>query len=67
MKEMKEIKETNYGPEIIISVASIIGHIIISLAVAFGVVQLYKLSTSWHSLWLILILCFSKSAHFTRD
>ena len=61
------MKEPDYKPEIDISVASIIGHIIITLSVAFGVVQLYKLSSSWHSLWLILILCFTKSAHFTRD
>ena len=64
---MTEIKETDYKPEIVISVASIIGHIIITLAVAYGVVELYKLSSSWHSLWLILILCFTKSAQFTRD
>lgn len=64
---MKEIKEPDYKPEIIISVASIIGHMIVSLAVVFGVVELYKFSSSWHSLWLILIMCFSKSARFTRD
>lgn len=64
---MKESKETDYKPEIIICVASIIGHMIISLVVVFGVVELYKLSSSWHSLWLILIMCFSKSASFTRD
>lgn len=64
---MQEIKEPDYKPEIIISIASIIGHMIISLVVVFGVVELYKLSSSWHSLWLILIMCFSKSASFTRD
>ena len=61
------MKETDYKPEIVISVASIIGHLLISLVVAFGVVELYKLSSSWHSLWLILILCFTKTANFTRD
>lgn len=64
---MHDKELTDYKPEIIISVASIIGHIIISLVVVFGVVQLYKMSSSWHSLWLILVLCFSKTAHFTRD
>lgn len=63
---MKEIK-TDYKPEIIISVASIIGHMLISIAVVFGVVELYKLSSSWHSLWLILIMSFTKSASFVRD
>lgn len=61
------MKETDYKPEIIICVASIIGHMIIYLAVVFGVVELYKLSSSWRSLWLILVLYFSKSASFTRD
>ena len=64
---MKEIKETDYKPEIVISVASIIGHMIVSLVVVFGVVELYKFSSSWHSLWLILIMFFSKSASFVRD
>lgn len=57
----------DYKPEIIISVASIMGHILIALVVVFGVVELYKMSSSWHSLWLMLIMCFSRSAHFTRD
>lgn len=61
------MKETDYKPEIVISVASIIGHLLISLVVVFGVVELYKLSSSWHSLWLILIMCFTKSTRFTRD
>ena len=65
--KMKEIKETDYKPEIIIIVVSIIGSIITALVVVFGVVELYKLSSSWHSLWLILIMFFSKSASFTRD
>lgn len=65
MKDM--FKEPDYKPEIIISVATIIGHMIISLVVVFGVVELYKLSSSWHSLWLILIMCFSKSTRFARD
>ena len=64
---MKEIKEPDYKPEIVISVASIIGHMIIFLVVVFGVVELYKFSSSWHSLWLILIMFFSKSVTFTRD
>ena len=63
----KDIKETDYKPEIIISVASIIGHMIIAMVVVFGVVELYELSSSWHSLWLILILSFSKSYSFTRE
>lgn len=62
---MSKIKD--YKPEIIISVASIIGHILIALIVVFGVVELYKMSFSWHSLWLMFIMCFSRSANFTRD
>lgn len=61
------MKEPDYKPEIVIIVASIIGHMIISLVVVFGVVELYKFSSSWHSLWLILIMFFSKSINFTRD
>ena len=62
-----KIKETNYEPEIIISVTSMLLNSIVIGIVVFGVVTLYGMSGSWHSLWLLLALCFIKSAHFTRD
>ena len=64
---MREIKETDYKPEIVIIITSSIMHVITFLVVVFGVVELYKLSSSWHSLWLILIMFFAKSVTFTRD
>jgi len=56
-----------YTPEVLMMLMGTIKNIAIACACAWTVVNLYRLSGSWHCLWALLMLLFMSSMKFTRD
>lgn len=56
-----------YTPEILYAFFVLVRNLALIAATAWTVVNLYKLSGSWHSLWALLMLLGLGSATFIRD
>lgn len=56
-----------YTPEVLFGLMHMARNIALIVATAWTVVNLYKLSGSWHSLWALLMLAFLANQHFIRD
>lgn len=56
-----------YAPEVLIAALHTAKNITLILACAWTVLNLYRLSGSWHALWALLMLLGLSSYKFIRD
>lgn len=56
-----------YTPELIVNAMTLIYNMTLIISCSWGIVNLYKESHSFHSLWLLLMLVIIKSSVFIRD